>query len=346
MRGRPDAGAADRAKRWGQRATVAALVLVVVPLLVAGILAALGLLGDAYSPPFLTVVFWFGCFGAFVNTVGTLVRAAIPKEDRNIRGGYGDMPQTLNLIKNTLWMTLPVALFGGGHYGQGALFTYIVVLQVAARAEDRRILGEEQKTAPILRAIRQVVFAAAEALARLLAPIGGIAMRPVWNGMPLIGLFLLPVLLPLVVIFAIPLLLYIVVRDRQVANRLVRDARVDGKLVWFAYSEPHQHQYFTAPGGVLHGLDDVLISRDWRKDMTGIWERDSETDLDAMIANRLGLTNMREHLPIIVLFRPNGKLHPVRLNKAYRQRLRDNGKFLKTIEQVVKHQLMEIQPAE
>lgn len=289
----------------------------------------------------LSVLFWYLCFFAVVNTIATLYRANIPRDQR--RPACNDGGSAVLAIR-LLWVAVLVALLIGGHYGLAALIGYSFLLGIAKRAENRRILGEGHKVWPVSRAVHRIVFAAAEGLAPIYDPLHRFLARPVGE-VPLVAWLLIIPLFPIIVLLAIPMLpfwLFGLVRDRSRQKGLVKAAHAEGKLAWFAYSEPHQRARFMGEGGVLHGMGDALIERDWRRDMDGHWQRDKNEDLDAMIAGRFKLSNMKEDLPVIVLFHPDGRTRPVLLNRAYRQRFRDGGDLLGALEEAVRQRMQEL----
>ncbi|MEN8198197.1 MAG: hypothetical protein ABFS30_17095, partial [Pseudomonadota bacterium] len=320
----------------------------------AGILAALGVMAADSAAVVLSILFWLWVVSAIPNTIGTLYRANIPRDQRKPTCDTGGI--TARAMR-WLWVAVLVALLVGGHYGLAALLGYHFVLGIAKRAENRRILGEEQKVWPVSRAIHWTVFAVAEGLAHIYGPVHRLMIRPLGE-VPLIAWILL---FPIIAVLAIPMLffwllygllvtlpifLFGLLRGRKQQRNLVKAACAESKLAWFAYSEPHQRERFLGEGGVLHGMGDALIERDWRRDLYTAWNGDPEKDIDAMIVKRFKLTNMKEDLPVIVLFHPDGRTRPVLLNRAYRQRFRDGGDLLAALEDALRQKIQELrQPA-
>lgn len=325
-----------------------------VALAIAGILAALGMMAAGSAAVVLSILFWLWVVSAIPNTIGILYRANIPRDQRKPTCDTGGI--TARAMR-WLWVAVLVALLVGGHYGLAALLGYHFVLGIAKRAENRRILGEGDKVWPVSRAVHWIVFSVAEGLAPVYDPLHRLLTRPA-GGVPLVVWILL---FPIIAVFAIPMLLFWLLygllvtvpisllgllRGRKQQRNLVKVAHAEGKLAWFAYSEPHQRERFLGEGGVLHGMGDSLIERDWRRDMDGHWQRDKNEDLDTMIVKRFRLTNMKEDLPVIVLFHPDGRTRPVLLNRAYRQRLRDGGDLLGALEDAIRQKMHKLeQPA-
>lgn len=325
----------------------------------AGVLAALGVPSVATAGTVLTVLFWLWVVGTTRNTASLLARAGIPRNQRKLEcDKAGDWPRAI-LALRLLWRTLLIVLLVYGHYELAALLGYGIALGIASRAENRFILGEKYRVGPVSRAVHWIVFAAAEGLAPAYAPLHRLLARPV-RGVPFVAWLVVVPLFPIIVVLAIlPLLFWLLyvllsipfwlfgfVRDRALEKEMVRAACAEGRLAWFAYSEPHQRERFLGEGGVLHGMGDALIVRNWRSDMDGIGQRDSGADLDAMIANRYNLSNMRDDLPVVVLFQPDGRARPVMLNRAYRQRFRDGGDLLAALEGPIRQKIQALgQPA-
>ena len=323
-------------------------------LAIAGIFAALGMMAADSAAVVLSILFWLWVVSAILNTVGTLYRASIPRDRRTPACNNGGIAV---LVIRPLWVALLVALLVGGHYGLAALLGYGFALGIAKRAETRRILGEGHKVWPVSRAVHWIVFGVAEQLAPVYDPVHRLLTRPVGE-LPLIAWI---VLFPIFAVLAIPMLLFELLsallvtlpisligllRGRKQQQNLVKAAYAGGKLAWFAYSEPHQRERFLGEGGVLHGMDGSLIVREWRRDLYTAWNGDTEKDIDAMIVKRFRLTNMKEDLPVIVLFHPDGRTRPVMLNRAYRQRFRDGGDLLAALEDAIRQQILELrQPA-
>ena len=321
-----------------------------VALAIAGILAALGMMAANRAAVVLSILFWLWVVSAILNTVGTLYRANIPRDQRKPTCNDGVIAAR---AMRWLWVAVLVALLVGGHYGLAALLGYGFVLGIARRAETRRILGEGDKAGFLSRAVHWIVFAVAEGLAPVFDPVRRLLARPV-GGVPFIAWVLL---FPIIAVLAIPMLLFWLLygllvtvpisllgllRGRKQQRNLVKAACAEGKLAWFAYSEPHQRERFLGEGGVLHGMEDALIERDWRRDLYTAWNGDPEQDIDAMIVKRFGLTNMKEDLPVIVLFHPDGRTRPMLLNRAYRQRLRDGGDLLGALEDAIRQKISEV----
>lgn len=325
------------------------MLAIFVLLAVAGIFAALGMMPADNAAVVLAILFWLWVIGAIPNTVGILYRASIPRDQRKPTCDTGGIAVQ---IMRLLWRVLLVALLIGGYYGLAALLGYGFVLGFAKRAENRRILGAGHKIGFLSRAAHWTVFGIAERLAPVYDPLHRLMMRPVGE-VPLIAWLLFISLFPIIAVLAMPLLLlgllYVFLSipfwlfgllcDRKQQRNLVTAAHAEGKLAWFAYSEPHQRERFLGEGGVLHGMEDSLIIREWRRDLYTAWNGDTEKDIDAMIVKRFGLTNMKEDLPVVVLFHPDGRTRQMRLNRAYRQRFRDGGDLLATLEGAIGQQI-------
>lgn len=80
----PAIGPERRAMRIAKGIVLAALM----GLVVAGIFAAPGLM-PVVGATVLTVLFWLSVFGAVINTVQLLVRARVPRDQRNTECGMG-----------------------------------------------------------------------------------------------------------------------------------------------------------------------------------------------------------------------------------------------------------------
>lgn len=327
-------------------------------LAVAGVFAALGVMPADGAGIVLSILFWYWCFVAVANSVATLYRANIPRDQRKPSRNNGVIA---GLVMRLPWVALLIALLIGEHHGLAALLGYSLLLGIAKRAETRRILGEGHRVWPVSRAVHRIVFAVAEGLAPGYDPVHRLMARPV-GGVPLVGWLLVIPLFPIIAAIAVPMLLFWLLygllvtlpiflfgllRDRKQQQNLVKAAHAGGKLAWFAYAEPHQRERFLGEGGVLHGLGDALIERDWRRDLYAAWKGDPEKDIDAMIVKRFGLTNMKDDLPVVVLLHPDGKPRPVLLSRAYRQRFRDGGDLLGALEEAIGRQMEKLrQPVE
>lgn len=332
-----------------QKVAKGVVLAIIASLVIAGIFAALGMMPADSAAVVLAILFWLSVFGAILNTVGTLYRASIPRDQRKPTCDTGGIAVQIIRLPRRVFL---VALLVGGYYGLAALLGYGLLLGIAKRAENRRILGEGHKIGLLSRAAHWTVFGIAERLApvhdplhRLLTwPAGGVPFVAWVLLFPIIAVLAIPLLLLglLYVIFSIPFWLFGLLRDRKQKQNLVKAAHAEGKLAWFAYSEPHQRERFLGEGGVLHGMGDALIVKNWRTDMDGIWRRDGGTDLDAMIAKRYKLSNMREDLPAVVLFHPDGGMRPVLLSRAYRQRFRDGGDLLGALEGAIARQMQQV----
>ena len=335
-----------RPETRAQKIAKGVALAVFVSLAIAGIFAALGMMAADSAAVVLAILFWLSVIGAILDTIVMLYRANIPRDQRKPTCDTGGIAAQIMRLP---WRVLLVALLIGGYYGLAALLGYRFVLGFATRAENRRILGEGHKIGLLSRAIHWTVLGIAERLAPVYDPLHRLMMRPVgevpliaWVLLfPIIAVFAIP-LFPIIVVFAIPFWLFDLLCNRKQQRNLVKAAHAEGKLAWFAYSEPHQRERFLGEGGVLHGMGDALIVKNWRADMDGIWRRDSGTDLDAMIASRYKLSNMREDLPVVVLFHPDGRTRPVLLSRAYRQRFRDGGDLLGALEGAIRQQISEV----
>ena len=144
-----------------------------------------------------------------------------------------------------------------------------------------------------------------------------------------------------VVVVAAP---FIFAWDRRAARRDSRGLRVafdrPGGLVYFLYSEPHQYECFLGKGGVLHEVRGRVVARDWRADVRACidesgWEAFKETAEGRMLS-RLQLTNMREHLPAVIVARPRKWIKVFRFSEQYRKRRRDGGKSLENEERCLR----------
>lgn len=331
------------------------VLAIVMSLAVAGIFAALGMMAAGAAVVVLAILFWLGIVGAVSTTAGLLFRAGLPRDQRRPACDNPRIGPSVTLAMRLTGRILLVALLIGGHYGLAALLGYTTVLGIANRAENRRILGEGHKVGPVSRAVHWIVFGTAERLAPVYDPVRRLLIRPA-GGVPFVAWLLAIPLFPIIVVLAIPLLLFWLLYvflsipfwlfdllcNRKQQRNLVKAASAEGVIAWFAYSEPHQRERFLGEGGVLHGMGDALIVKNWRTDMDGIWRRDSGTDLDAMISNRYKLSNMREDLPVVVLFHPDGRTRPVLLSRAYRQRFRDGGDLLGALEGAIRQQISEV----
>lgn len=324
-------------------------------LAVAGVFAALGMMPADSAATVLSILFWYWCFFAVANSVATLYRANIPRDQRK---PACNNDRIVGLVMRLSWLALLVALLVGGHYGLAALLGYGFILGIARRAETRRILGEGHKVWPVSRAVHWIVFSVAEGLAPVYDPVHRLMARPVGDAplvawiflFPIIAAFAVPMLLFWLLyglLVTLPVFLFGLLRDRKQQQNLVRTAHAGGKLAWFAYAEPHQRERFLGEGGVLHGLGDALIERDWRRDLYAAWKGDPKKDIDALIVKRFGLTNMKDDLPVVVLLHPDGKPRPVLLSRAYRQRFRDGGDLLGALEEAIGRKIWKLrQPAE
>jgi hypothetical protein len=324
-------------------------------LAIAGIFAALGMMAADAAAVVFAILLWLWIVGAVSNTAGLLFRACLPRDERRPTCDNPRIGPSVTLAVRLMGRILLVALLIGGHYGLAALLGYTTVLGIVNRAENRRILGEGHKVGPVSRAVHWIVFGVAERLAPVYDPVRRLLIRPV-GGVPFVAWLLFIPLFPIIVVLAIPLLLFGLLYvflsipfwlfgllcDRKQQRNLVTAAHAEGKLAWFAYSEPHQRERFLGEGGVLDGMDGSLIVRDWRRDLYTAWNGDTEQDIDAMIVKRFGLTNMKEDLPVIVLFHPDGRTRPVLLNRAYRQRFRDGGDLLGALEGAIRQQISEV----
>lgn len=231
---------------------------------------------------------------------------------------------------------------------------YGFALGIASRVENRLNLGETDSVWPISRAVHWAVYAIAERLAPVYGPVHRLMTRKVGE-VPLIGWLLMIPLTPLFILFAagwllrgliaIPFLLFDWRRERSDRRDLVKAASANGIVAWFAYAEPHQREHFVGTGGVLHGLGDAVIVRDWRAELGEAWRAGSLHGLDALIVRQIKLSNMRDDLPVIVLLQPDGRLHPIRLNRAFRQRRRDGGDLLGTMEETIRERMVALRPS-
>lgn len=324
-------------------------------LYIAGIFAALGTMPTDSAAVILSILFWMSIVSTVLFTFGTLYRAYLPHDRRKPIRDVGEFGVR---VMRLLWRGLVVALLIGGQYVLAALMLYGFVLGIAKRVENRRILGEEHKVGFLSRAVHRVVFGVAERLAPVYGPVHRLMTRKVGE-VPLIGWLLMIPLTPLFILFAggwllywllrgliaIPFLLFDWRREQSDRRDLVKTASANGIVAWFAYAEPHQREHFMGAGGVLHGLGDAVIARDWRAELGEAWRTDSLHGLDALIVRQCKLSNMRDDLPVIVLLQPDGRLYPIRLNRAYRQRRRDGGDLLGTMEETIRERMVALRPS-
>ena len=326
---------------------------ILVTLTIVAFPAAAGLL-PAGGGTVLTVLFWFWLLSAAINTAQLLARAAVPHEQRSVSCDKShDWPRTMYVLR-LLWRGLLIVLLVCGHYGLAALSAYGIALGIASRVENRLILGETKAVGLVSRAVHALVYAVAEQLAPVCAPLHRLLMRPT-GGVPLFIWFILLPFTPLFILFAagwllywllrgliaIPFLLFDWRRERSDRRDLVKASSANGIVAWFAYAEPHQREHFMGEGGVLHGLGDAVIVRDWRGELGEAWRTGSLLGLDALIVRQFKLSNMRDDLTVIVLLQPDGRLYPIRMNRAYRQRRRDGGDLLGTMEETIRERIGE-----
>ncbi len=325
------------------RVAGAAVIGVNIGLTAAAMFAAFGMLPGNADAPLLTFLGWYVGLFAVLLTAGTLARAATPRDERraSCQNDLG-FPRARLIIKY-LWRGLPVVLLAGGHYGLAGLVAFLIGLGIVKRAEDRRILGRIEAVNPVSRAIHGAVFTVGELAAPVTRPVQRLLTWKIGD-VPVFGILLvivvLPVVLPLVLvagILSIPVYVCTFLRGRTNVARhereLVRAAHAGGKLAWFAYAEPHQREHFLGKGGVLHEVADRVIVRDWRRDLRARAHGGDAADLEGVILNRLGLTSMRDDLPVLVFFEAHGRMAVYRLNRAYRMRLRDGGDLLAQLEE-------------
>jgi hypothetical protein len=318
--------------------------------------AAAGLFSATVSGLVLTGLFWFWILGAALNTLELLVRARLARDQRQLRCDSAPEWPRLMFVYRWLCRALLFVMVFYGHYGLASLMGYGMALGIASRVENKLILGQGWSVGAVSRAVHAIVYAIAERLAPAYAPLHRQLMRPA-GGVPLVFWLIFLPLLPLVLLFALGGLLYWLVRgmllipfllfgwrrERTHQRELVKTASAEGALAWFAYAEPHQRERFFGEGGVLNGLDDAVVVRDWRNDLKDIWQRDGSRELDALIVRRYRLSNMREDLPVIVLLQPDGGTELFRLNRAYRQRFRDGADLLGALEGTIRKRIAELQ---
>lgn len=119
------------------------------------------------------------------------------------------------------------------------------------------------------------------------------------------------------------------IRRSSASYRLREAFGMPGGFVYFLYSEPHQREHYLGAGGLLHGLEDRVVARDWRKTVTPAqkvtrWNLFRRTPEGALLHVN-GIGNMRKDLPLIAVVPPRGLVQVFRLSEAYRARIRDKG---------------------
>lgn len=131
-------------------------------------------------------------------------------------------------------------------------------------------------------------------------------------------------------------------RDERVRQARIRRAAASYRLrdafdrpagfVYFMSSEPHQHNHFLGPDGLLAGLGERAVARDYRKHV--LETRNSfnwqwfEQEPEGALLHVNGISNMRRDLPFIALVPPHGKVLVFCLSEPYRARKRDGGAAL------------------
>ena len=139
-------------------------------------------------------------------------------------------------------------------------------------------------------------------------------------------------------------------REQRLTRARVRRAAASYRLreafgkpegfVYFLYSEPHQREHFLGPGGLLAGMGDRVVARDWRGDVTPArkaagWTRFEQTPEGALLHVN-GVGSMQKDLPLIAVAPARGTVQVFRLSEAYRARSRDKGAALEKTEMDVR----------
>lgn len=135
-------------------------------------------------------------------------------------------------------------------------------------------------------------------------------------------------------------------RDALVRQARIRRAAASYRLreafgkpegfTYFMCSEPHQREHFLGPGGLLAGLGDPVIARDYRTNVletrtTHNW-RAFEQSPEGALLHVNGVSNMRRDLPFIAIVPPRGRVQVFGLSEPYRARTRDKGAALEQVE--------------
>lgn len=111
---------------------------------------------------------------------------------------------------------------------------------------------------------------------------------------------------------------------------LTGDPRIFG---YFVYAEDHQLKYFFGSKGRLKEFERNFLIRNWRAEMHPVesdlasWKAFYRT-FDGEVLRKYRLSNMKEHLPFLLIFTEPLLSESYHLNGPYRKRLKDENKTL------------------
>ncbi|MEM7226455.1 MAG: hypothetical protein AAF495_26015 [Pseudomonadota bacterium] len=133
------------------------------------------------------------------------------------------------------------------------------------------------------------------------------------------------------------------VSDRKLAGLFREELGDRDILIYLVFSEPHQLSHFLGGDGVLHPFLDNVLARDWRKDImphrrASRWATFAETAEGAML-KRFGISNLREHLPFVLVVSRDGEYSAHHLGEAYRQRSTEKGQSLLVLETALRSRI-------
>jgi len=240
------------------------------------------------------------------------------------------------------WFIAAWALWTAGHPLLGGLYLLACMLMLSARAHQRRRKhGDTARIDFLARAIDFVIWwplvaVGAAGAAAVLVPLG--ILGAIWDrimGAPPPGK---PE--PSTNWEREQRLTRARVRRAAASYRLREEFGMPGGFVYLLYSEPHQREHFLGAGGLLHGMEDQVVARDWRGDVTPArkaigWTRFEQTPEGALLHVN-GVGSMQKDLPLIAVAPVRGTVQIFRLSEAYRARRRDKGAALEKAEMDVR----------
>ncbi len=233
----------------------------------------------------------------------------------------------------TSWIVVTWALWTAGQPLLAGLYLLGSVLKLAARTHARRLRhGDTARIDFLARAVHFVVWwplvitgtaAAVTALAALFGPL--IILGTIWD-------WIAGTTRPQTDREREERIRRVRVR-RAAASYRLREAfgQPDG-FVYFLYAEPHQKKHFLGLGGLLAGLGEHVVARDWRKDILPArkaagWTRFQQTPEGALLrVNKIA--SMQKNMPFIAVVPSRGIVQVFAPGEAYRARKRDKGAAL------------------